>query len=215
MHQAVVLQVELLVGGELTHGSARLLEMRGWGLLVDYESEEAAALADEGVGASCAAPVVAGAGPSGLDVATRLGDSLEMVSRLSQGRGVGVRRQALSALAYGHRVAFFEIFCGEMHLTLGVRAQGLCAPDGIDSRYPLGGRRWDLTLAEDRERCAWLVDELDPLVTHTSPPRTKHSSLAPRPAQPNFDAAARRKADGLIDFSIQLLERRALGRGLF
>ena len=95
-----------------------------------------------------------------------------------------------------------------MRLTLGVRAQGLCAPDGIDSCYLLGGRRWDLTCAEDQKRCAELVSALDPLILHTSPPCTSRSSLAPRPGQPNFDAEARGKADALIDFSIQLLEKR-------
>ena len=65
------------------------------------------------------------------------------------------------------------------------------------------------TLAEDQKRCIWLVGTLDPLILHTSPPCTSHSSLAPRPAQPNFDAEARGEADGLIEFSIQLLERRA------
>ena len=39
-------KMALLVGGELHHSSARLLEARGWGLLVDYESQEAAALTE-------------------------------------------------------------------------------------------------------------------------------------------------------------------------
>ena len=34
-HSAMVLQVELLVGGELTHGCSRTLSDNGWGLLLD------------------------------------------------------------------------------------------------------------------------------------------------------------------------------------
>ena len=31
------------------------------------------------------------------------------------------------------RFTVFELFCGQMMPTLGVRAYGLCAPDGVDT----------------------------------------------------------------------------------
>ena len=38
-YQALVLQVELLAGGELTYGSSRTLSNRGWGLMLEEEED--------------------------------------------------------------------------------------------------------------------------------------------------------------------------------
>ena len=118
-------------------------------------------------------------------------------------------RRALSALSYGHRVAFFEVFCGQMKLTLGVRAQGLCAPQGIDALYPLGGRRWNLMLKEDQGRCTEIVDLVDPIILHTSPPCTKLCTLGLKESQAGFDAQGRADALGLVDYSVGLVQRRS------
>ena len=64
----------------------------------------------------------------------------------SEGRTAQVTPAALQALAYGHRIAFIEVFCGMMRLTLAVRAAGLRAPDGLDRCLPLGDRQWNFEL---------------------------------------------------------------------
>ena len=77
LYAALVAQVELLMGGELTHSSSRLLEKRGWGLLLERkpgEEEAIAALLDQ-------LPSTA---------RTWLGDSLESVSQLTHGRTVAM-----------------------------------------------------------------------------------------------------------------------------
>ena len=71
-------------------------------------------------------------------------------------------QQAIGELMFGQRVAFVEIFCGAMELTLGVRAVGLCAPDGIDKLYPVGGIPWDCRGATTRSvaRLSWIDSTL-------------------------------------------------------
>ena len=106
------------------------------------------------------------------EVVTGLGAQLELVGRLSQGARTWIDRRSLAALAYGHRVAFLEVFCGRMRLTLGVRACGMLAPDGIDKMFGVGRRRWNLRQEVDRSRCERLLKFLDPAITHFAPPCT-------------------------------------------
>ena len=109
------------------------------------------------------------------------GDRAEMVSTISQGRTLRLTQQGVSALMQGQRVAFFEVFCGSMHLTLGVRSMGLYAPDGVDRLYPVGGVPWDLSQDGDQEKCRALLDALNPCVTHFAPPCTEQSTLGSKP----------------------------------
>ena len=71
-------------------------------------------------------------------VYTHLGDALAYLDVVGQGRDIRLSGAALQALSFGHRVAFLELWCGMMRLTMGVRAQGLLAPHGIDALYPFG-----------------------------------------------------------------------------
>ena len=63
------------------------------------------------------------------------GDSAELVATLLQGKTLGLTQQGISSLMFGQRVAFVQIFCEQMGLTLGFREMRLCAPDGIDKLY--------------------------------------------------------------------------------
>ena len=209
-YDALVLQVELLVGGELRYGSARSLQRRGWGLLIDKRPSDVDSYLGEVCSALGAAPAAKNAGPSPASGAplTGLGGKLELLAKLVQGRLVSVDRRALEALAYGHRVAFLEVFCGAMHLTLGVRAQGLCAIDGIDKLFPLGDRHWDLHLREDQRRVELLAAEVDPLVLHTAPPCTKLSTAAPRKGEPGYSEYEYHRAVSLVAFSVRLIAAR-------
>ena len=92
-------------------------------------------------------------------VRTEWGDCAESVHVAAEGRTVRLTQQAVSEFMFGQRVAFVEIFCGAMETTLGVKALGLCAPDGIDKLYPVGGRPWDLRYPadQDRARSCWTI----------------------------------------------------------
>ena len=159
-YPALTLAVELLRGGELMYSYARTLSDRGWGLLVDLD-EQVSHLRSC---ASSAAPERAPLGRPATDgslavsaerpevVRTLWGDRAESIAQLAQGRRVHLTPQGISELMFGQRVAFFEVFCGQMHLTVGVRAMGLCAPDGVDKLYPIGGKPWDLTRAPDQKK---------------------------------------------------------------
>ena len=116
-----------------------------------------------------------------------------------------LRRSAVHDLFLGARPAFLEVFCGCMQLTLGVRAHGLCAPDGVDQTFPVGDQPWDLSLPEDQGRCRDLEDRLDPIVIHYAPPCTQFCSTGPHhpPEHPDY-----RIAVGLVNFSIEGIARR-------
>ena len=215
-YEALVAQVELLQGGELTQSSSRLLEKRGWGLLVNEREQDQAAMMSQG-GATGAGSSVGGAGPSislaGTallpQVVTGLGNGLERAALIAAGRQVELDRSALGALAYGHRVAFIELFGGEMRLTLGVRAYGLCVPDGIGDKHPLAGRAWDLASRDDQLRVQMLLDYLDPVVIHASPPGSKLSCCAARRGQRSFSEAGWQRAAALAEFCVEQISWRA------
>ena len=84
---------------------------------------------------------------------SNLGSGCEEVISAVRGKRVLLRRSAVHELFLGARAALLEIFCGCMELTLGVRAHGLCAPDGVDQTFPVGDRPWDLSLLDDQQRC--------------------------------------------------------------
>ena len=143
-------------------------------------------------------------------VVTNLGDAVESVMRLASGRRTLIAQGALAAMAYGHRVSFLELFSGMMLLTLGVRAHGLLAPDGIDSSYPLGGRRWDLSSAKDQRRCRELVRLLEPLVVHGAPPCTKLCAIGPKEGQGSYDARAFETASSIVAFVVKIISEQEL-----
>ena len=185
-YPALALAVELLRGGELMYSYARTLSDRGWGLLVDLEEQvnclqTCAQSADGCLAVSAERPEA---------VRTLWGDRAESIAQLAQGRRVHLTVQGVSELMFGQKVAFFEVFCGQMHLTVGVRAMGLCAPDGVDKLYPIGGKPWDLTRAPDQKKCQDLLDGLDPWITHFAPPCTELSIIGSRP-EPGSDSLRR------------------------
>ena len=107
-----------------------VLERRGWGLLVEHvEGEE---LTDQARRLEELARIgIVGQGAASAPCApvqTFLSDSLQAVSSAAAGGTVLISRGALAALARGQRVGFLEVFCGQMHLTLGVLAVSLRAP---------------------------------------------------------------------------------------
>ena len=70
---------------------------------------------------------------------TKWGGRAECAMRLVQGKFLSVTQQGISSLMFGQLLAFIEIFCGQMEVTLGVCEIGLCVPDGIDELYHMGG----------------------------------------------------------------------------
>ena len=130
-YQALVLQVELRQGGELTYSSSRTLSDRGWGLSV--EPEEALQFlqrAAERAMAMCRkdspAVLVASEPPDPL------ASALEYVRVLTRDRSWVLSRSAVQAVARGDRVAFIEVCMNHLPLTLAVRATGMVAPEGLD-----------------------------------------------------------------------------------
>ena len=177
-YSALVLQAELLAGGELTYGSARTLSNNGWGLLVDnaeqvahfrFAADQAPDFAEQQLegppgqpgdraplpragkeSSLIEAPVQEVASPSVL--VSALGESCEELIPASRGKRVLLRQSAVHTMFLGARAALLEIFCGCMELTLGVRALGLCAPDGVDALFPVGDQPWDLSQPGDQAR---------------------------------------------------------------
>ena len=76
------------------------------------------------------------------------------------------------------------------------------------STYTFGGRTWGLSIAKDQQICEALVERVDPLIVHTSPPCAKFSSLAPREGEEFYDPVSVSEAVKMVDFSIRFLERR-------
>ena len=163
LYAALVLEVELLSGGELVHGAARTLSDRGWGLkmeicdeiaffrtasevstAIDAEARAAVALRQPAQGK----PVQSTPIPKG--VATNLGAGHEALMVASEGRRVQLRQSAVHDILRGARVALLEVFCGCMELTLGARKLGLYAPDGVDATFPVGDKPWDLSNPADQ-----------------------------------------------------------------
>ena len=112
LYPALVLQVELLSGGELTHGSARTLSDRNWGLEMEVVEEVAYFRTVGEVGDRVASVAPPPQIPRG--VATNLGPGCEDVIKASRGRRVRLRQSAVHDILLGARVALLEIFCGEM-----------------------------------------------------------------------------------------------------
>ena len=139
---------------------------------------------------------------------TSLEDALAYFDFVGRGRDLRLTQAAMQALAFGHRVAFLELWCGCMRLTMGVRAQGLLAPMGLDQLYPLGIRRWDLSNAEGQEACDELVDVVDPLVLHGAPPSDELSQQALHQGQKGFDRKAYDRAVQVVNFYIGQLRKR-------
>ena len=136
---------------------------------------------------------------------TLWGGNAESIAQLAQGRRVHLTPQGISELMFGQKVAFFEVFCGQMHLTIGVRAMGLCAPDGVDKLYPIGGRPWDLTRGPDQGKCQELLDALDPWITHFAPPCTQLCIIGSRPS-PGSDKFE--EGFATMKFSVDQIRRR-------
>ena len=143
---------------------------------------------------------------------TSLGSALESIATLGAGRRAYLDQAALAALAYGHRVAFLELWCGSMHLTLGVRAAGLLVPDGMDRLFPMGSRVWDFALEKDRADAEELVDYLDPMVLHGAPPCEKLSQMCLKPDQPGYDAEASDSAVAAVAWYVRLVRKRVRKR---
>ena len=95
-------------------------------------------------------------------VQTHWGSRTESIAALTRGRLVEFTQQAVSQLTFGQRVAFLEIFCGKMSITLGCRALGLCAPDGVDELFPFGGDPLGFAQEGSPEKVNVLLDALDP-----------------------------------------------------
>ena len=216
-YEAMVLQVELLVGGELAYSSARRLSDRGWGLLIEKEGEVAHVLlmGKEFSIEDCEelVPIPATGYSMPKNVYTELGPSMEMIRMLSQGKLVDLERSALACLQYGERIAFLELFCGMMMLTLGVRAHGLKALDGWDALYRMGDREWDFADSTHQKDAKKLVRRLDPVVLHTACPCQKFSKMALHPSQANFSQTDWDKAVSIVEFSIEMIEDREKAGG--
>ena len=109
------------------------------------------------------------AAPSGpRGAASSLGTRAEELICASRGRQVKLTQSAVHEMFRGNRAALLEVFCGGMELTLGARAHGLCAPDGVDKLFPVGDQPWDLRCSEDQRRCRELEERVNPIVL--SPP---------------------------------------------
>ena len=100
-----------------------------------------------------------------------------------------------------------------MLLTMGVRAVGLVAPDGVDKCYPFIGRVWDLSSKGDQQSMQALVLELDPIIVHGGVPCEKFSQMGLHPGQQGFDQAAYDSAVGAAEFFVTVVEGRLLAGG--
>ena len=113
---------------------------------------------------------------------------------------------------FGQRVAFVEVFFGAMEMILGVRALGLCAPDGIDKLNPVGGRPWDLRSPADQERAQELLDDLNPRATHLAPPCTTLCIIGSKPEE---GTKAADEGLSMMRFSVDQVRRRDLRSSCF
>ena len=68
-------------------------------------------------------------------IVTPLGTRREEMICAARGRQVQLTQAAVHEMFRGNRAALLEVFCGGMELTLGARAHGLCAPDGVDKLF--------------------------------------------------------------------------------
>ena len=125
-YEAIVAQVERLTGGELTHGSARRLSDRGWGLLLKQDE----ACAAESVRLILSTPRAYYSDAYESDalagqMSMPLSSTAESLRLLSKGRRLQLSRSAVALLSAGERVAFLEVFSGQGLLALGAKAHGL------------------------------------------------------------------------------------------
>ena len=138
-------------------------------------------------------------------IASPLSTRAEELICASRGRQVKLTQSAVHEMFRGNRAALLEVFCGGMELTLGARAHGLCAPDGVDRLFPVGDRPWDLRRSEDQQRCRELEERVNPVVLHYAPPCTKLSTIGarPPPGHPDYEEAKK-----LVEFAVVRIARR-------
>jgi hypothetical protein len=109
-YAALVLQVEVLKGGELIHGSARCLEQRGWGLLIQNREAETVRFMKEArkrdLNHETREEAEKYADLSSRTIVTELGDLLEHVYKLAGGKTIYCARAALQAMALGTKLPF-------------------------------------------------------------------------------------------------------------
>ena len=131
-YEALVSQVKLMSGGELSHSCARRLSEGGWGLLVEeneslrwlceirQDGKERVLMLAQGNG--CSFPSLPGTGSSPGGMSTYMGNTLESWTKASGGRRFDLSGTALQYLMFGHRVALMELFSG--NLLVGGGCQG-------------------------------------------------------------------------------------------
>lgn len=183
---ALVSQVELLTGGELTHGCARCLSDRGRVLLVKeiqvlrllqaFKSRRGAGREWVAADGFVVAATARHTGSQRLPdqqcvfpedclpalprtIISGGGRVLEKVSQLSRGKTIEIASAALQYLMFGHRIAFLVLFRGKILLTVGVRAMSLHASIGWDQVHPLGksNRSWDFTVAKSQREAEEVI----------------------------------------------------------
>ena len=139
---------------------------------------------------------------------------METIRMLTRGKLMEFSQSALQVLTTGERLAFLEIFSGEGLLTVGVRAHGLKAADGWDRERPFGdeGRTWNFARKDHQSEAHQLLDYLDPVIVHLAVPCEKLSTMGLQPSNPNFDLAAFDQAVRVVEFSVDVVRRRA-GKG--
>ena len=160
-YEALVSQVELLVGGELTAGSARRLSDRGWGLLMS-EEDTVAYIRQAGKGwcsdSSCTVSVTAAGAAESIHVTDEVAVIPAEVRalRARRGRGepdleratyeclVATDRAAASALIGGERVALLEAVSGQFMVLDPTVKGGLKLVGAVGRRpdhasFPLSG----------------------------------------------------------------------------
>ena len=189
-YEALVSQVELLHGGELTSSSTRRLSDRGWGLLIS-EPDQVAFIRD------------AGARALFEDIAVDAVDSAAPVSEggAGSGRPGPVLHDIGEYMGSGRRVAFLELLRGHVLALGSTRACGLDLVLGPDGKAP---QLWDLEQARDRPAIVELIARIDPVIVHYAEPRRS----SPTPAGGSEDA-------GLTSFALRMLAARsAVGSGI-
>ena len=102
---------------------------------------------------------------------TFLGDALEGLSKTARGLEVALSGAALQYLMFGHRVCFMEICSGRMFVGQGFQAVHP-VPDGeIECAFPLGwDGPWCFGDRGHQERMRRVVQWIDPIILHCSPP---------------------------------------------
>ena len=165
-YEALVLQVELLTGGELGHGSSRSLSDRGWGLyinkneslrylrFVQTEVKQLDFLSGNSSSVAASARWLAEPAESvNILRAAPKGDEDKILAfldgELSRYYAAGggdkellahfkrIEHRTWQRLNFGHRITFMELFSGKLFVSLGLGRIAVTSPLAWEAEYPL------------------------------------------------------------------------------